>query len=284
MRKVILILATMIGGLYANGQCLDASNVFSFTYENKQYEIVKEEKTWAEAATCAVQRGGKLVEIDDQAEQDTVWTSIINHANVPTNYTSVSNGGGIAYVWIGATDQDTEGDWIWDGDNDNNGNLFWTGEGANGAGNGAVANGAFNNWGGKNAGTPNEPDNFNGSQNYAAIGLEGWPSGTTNLGEPGEWNDIIGTSLIYYVIEHPEDVTGLESQANEAIKLYPNPATDIVRVNGEEIQQIEITDAVGRHVKTVETNSFSVSGLEPGNYTLKIKTLNSDVRKALIVQ
>lgn len=63
---------------------------------DRVYEVVKELKSWSEAAACAVERGGYLVEIDSQADQDTIYGAIIH-------------GAGIAYVWIGASDQHTEG-------------------------------------------------------------------------------------------------------------------------------------------------------------------------------
>ena len=90
-------------------------------------------------------------------------------------------GGGIAYVWIGATDQQTEGTWLWDGNNDNTGGNFWIGQGTNGSGNGAAVGGAFFYWGGTSTGTPNEPDDYANAQDHAAIGLAGWPSGTNLL-------------------------------------------------------------------------------------------------------
>jgi hypothetical protein len=58
-------------------------------------------KTWADAAACAVERGGYLTEISSQAEQDTIYQSIVNGAGVPSYYTTVADGGGIVYIWIG---------------------------------------------------------------------------------------------------------------------------------------------------------------------------------------
>ena len=283
MNRNLLLLVAILANCYAFGQCLDETNVFGFNYENKQYEIVQEQKTWSEAAACAAQRGGQLVQIDDAAEQDTVWSSIVDYANVPNNYVNVNNGGGIAYIWIGATDQSTEGDWIWDGNDDDSGDLFWTGEGANGAGNGAAEAGSFYNWGGKNSGTSNEPDNFNGNQNYAAIGLEGWPSGTTSLGEPGEWNDIIGTAELYYVIEHPEDQTNVKELQRERISVYPNPATHQVIVEVDGLKRLALIDNLGRTVKQSVSATVDVSNLDGGTYTLQVRTTSGAFQRKLMI-
>jgi len=45
-----------------SAQCADQQNVFAFTYNGKAYEIIKENKTWLNAAACAVSRGGYLAE------------------------------------------------------------------------------------------------------------------------------------------------------------------------------------------------------------------------------
>ena len=76
-------------------------------------------KTFSDAAAYAVERGGYLVEINSLEEQNTVFDAIINGAVVSPNYITISNGGGIAYVWIGATDNFAEGTWLWDGDYNN---------------------------------------------------------------------------------------------------------------------------------------------------------------------
>jgi hypothetical protein len=107
-------------------QCANSNNVYIFFDNNTKYEVVKELKTWINAVVCAVERGGFLVEINDVNEQNAVYNGIINGAQVSQSYTAVPNGGNIAYVWIGASDQNVEGTWIWDGNNDNTGTHFWS--------------------------------------------------------------------------------------------------------------------------------------------------------------
>lgn len=190
--------------LSSGQQCANSSNAFSFQYDNRDYEVISEMKSWNQAVACAASQGGKLVEINSQAEQDTVYSAITNGAGISPGYTSVSDGGGIAYVWIGATDRQNEGAWLWDGDADGSGTNFWNGEGSAGSGNGSPVSGRYNNWGGSSSGTPNEPDNFNGIQHGGAIGLAGWPSfNPGGLGQAGEWNDIDTANQLYYVIEYP---------------------------------------------------------------------------------
>ena len=64
--KTLLYTATLLLSFVAKSQCIadSAANVVAFTYEGKVYEIVKETKNWADAAACALERGGTLAEID----------------------------------------------------------------------------------------------------------------------------------------------------------------------------------------------------------------------------
>jgi hypothetical protein len=186
-----------------HSQCVSDENAYVFNFDGKKYEVISELKNWAEAAACAVERGGILAEISSKAEQDTIYSAIVNGAGIPADYTVVTDGGGIAYVWIGATDHHSEGTWIWDGNGDSIGTGFWNGQGAAGAGDGTPVDEMFNNWGGSGTGTPNEPDDYGAGQDGAAIALAKWPAGVAfTLGVASEWNDISSANELYFVIEY----------------------------------------------------------------------------------
>ncbi len=204
-KHLLLIILLFLATKASFSQCANPANIFSFTYNGHSYEIVKEMKNWTTAAACAVERGGYLVQIDNQAEQSEIYSKIVA-AGISSTYTQVDDGGGTAYIWIGATDKFAEGTWKWDGTNSNSGTNFWNGQGLAGAGGGAAVNNAFVNWGGKSTGTINEPDNFVylTDQDAAAIALTEWPYGAPQtywLGIASEWNDIAITNAIYYIIE-----------------------------------------------------------------------------------
>lgn len=143
------------------------------------------------------------MEIGSKAEQNAIWQSI-QQSGISTSYTQVPDGGGIAYIWIGATDKPTEGAWIWNGAGKSGTiPLFWFGNNT-----GLAVAGSYVHWGGTSKGKLNEPDNFTDAtsspkgQNAAAIGLTSWPAGDANpLGISGEWNDIAETNKIYYLVE-----------------------------------------------------------------------------------
>lgn len=204
---MVLICCFTHPSLHAQCSRPSASDIYTFCYQNRTIEIIKVKKKWTDAASCARQWGGELVMIDSQEVQDTVYHSILNGAKISTSYVKVSDGGGVAYVWIGASDYHKEGKWIWDGDNDGKGVNFWNGEGNAGSGNGSAVSGMFINWGGTSKGSPNEPDDYLNNQDAAGIGLDGWPSGSGSYGIAGEWNDINVSNQLYFVVQYIYETT-----------------------------------------------------------------------------
>ncbi len=285
MRRIFALLIASVFYVQSYSQCADSLSIYGFIYNNTYYEVVKELKNWQDAADCAVERGGYLVEINDLNEQIAVYDAIINGAGVSPTYTSVANGGGIAYVWIGATDQAAEGVWLWDGNSDGIGIHFWSGQGDNGAGDGVSEGSSYFNWGGTSTGTPKEPDNYGTGQHHAAIGLAGWPSGTTMLGVAGEWNDIVGTSLLYFIIEI-ESGTGFQQQESVGgINIFPNPATDMLTIEGvSQDAEIELYDAKGLFVAEFQHHVLDISFLSQGVYYIKIIERNTVLFEKVIVK
>ena len=145
-RIAIALLALAIIGRASHAQCASEANVFSFIYNNSRYELIKEEKTWAAAAACAVQRGGYLAHIESAEEQSAIENAIYQ-SEIPLDYKPVADGDGKSYIWIGATDRNAEGVWLWDGDGNGSGRQFFSGQGSAGSGGGSSVGGAYINWG-----------------------------------------------------------------------------------------------------------------------------------------
>lgn len=184
----------------------------TFSYDNHVYQIYSSKKSWTEAASHAKSLGGYLVHIESSVEQSAIWSAI--QSKVATNYTTVMDGGGIAYVWIGATDVSSEGTWLWDGTNSGTGINFWNGQGSAGKGDGSPVSSRYNNWGGtQQYGNPKEPDDYGSNQDAAAIALEPWPKNNGSLGKGGEWNDISISNSLFYVVEY--DISGLPEKSTK---------------------------------------------------------------------
>lgn len=296
MKKIttVLLIAFLLAlSINAKSQCADPANIYTFMYDSRTYEIVKESRTWEGAAACAKDRGGYLVEINDQTEQNAMYEAIIGGAGIPSDYTTVMDGGGIAYIWIGATDKYAEGTWVWDGTDTNNGDIFWTGQGSAGTGGGSVVGGAFVNWGGTWAGTPNEPDDYAG-QDAAAIALAGWPAGTSLLGEASEWNDIDIENGIYYIIEYDQNMgVNEESIERDKLLIYPSPVKDFLHIDlanaNTSIVEISIFNPLGECIQNESYKNnvscqIDLSELINGLYFARILFANgqADTRKILV--
>jgi len=260
---------------------------FNFTLSGKKYKLVKTMKTWVDAAAWAVQDGGYLVEINSSAEQMGIWNAIAA-SGVSTTYTVVNDGGGIAYIWIGATDKNTEGTWIWDGDNDGQGTNFYTGQGAWGNGSGAVVNGLYNSWGGANTGSNNEPDNYANIQDAAGIGLDAWPSaGSGNLA--GEWNDISMFNQLYFIVEYEpvgfNDV--LLKAPNYSFMVQQSSTKEIKIITSSPIQRLEVFDMTGKRVHIaidITVNGLTISNLpSSGVYFIRAYYTDAVIRSKKVL-
>ena len=64
-------------------------------------------------------------------------------------------------------------------------------------------------------------------------------------------------------------ITGVSESGNEEITISPNPANDIVRIDGAKVAEVKVYNVLGQLVKTApNANTFSVSGLPAGLYLL----------------
>lgn len=175
--------------LTCNTSELFANDQAKFTYNNHSYEIFKTARSWQEASVDAHAKGAYLARIDSQAENDEIYSRLNSYINqAEYSSTVASTGGGASYVWIGGNDLAQEGTWRWE---DNNA-QFWSG-----TQNGNSVGGLFNNWG-------YEPDDYQGAQDAAAIALTEWPLGSGHLGQASQWNDLVVTDTLYYIIEKDE--------------------------------------------------------------------------------
>lgn len=157
---------------------------------------------------------GRLVRIDDAAENAFVHGLLV--AVNASLTTTVADGGGARYAWIGADDLSAEGEWRWREE----GEQFWSGNNT-----GSPVGGLYNNWA---IGSPpigsgqSEPDDFGGNQDAAAMALDTYPVGFPPLfgflGQPGQWNDINHANVLPFVVEfaaipEPAAVGGLAAGA-----------------------------------------------------------------------
>ena len=285
----IIVLVLSFGAQFITAQCGTSSTVYAFDYDGRTYEVVKENKSWTDAAACAVMRGGKLAEINNAAENTAIFNALSNDAGITLSSTSTSNGGGASYVWIGGNDITTEGSWIWDGDNKDTSTPFWSGTKA-----GTSVNSLYNNWGETNA--QNEPDNYMPSpsspdQDGLAIALNAWPTAAPSgfgLGTAGQWNDIDASQTLYYIVEHNKTLSH-ETFTPDSIKVYVSKSNELfVDAQNLILESIEIFDVTGAKIITtaatsLKQNKMDISEFNKGVYLVRIITSSGDstIRKIL---
>lgn len=270
MKSTLIIALGLLLSLNVSAQCsLNASNIYSFTANGIQYEIIKENETWATATACAFTRGGFLAEVNSQLEQDSIYYHL-TQASININSTKAPDGGNAAYVWLGGNDASQEGRWEWDGDNSGMKIHFYQGQR-----NGNAINGLYNNWG-------NEPDDFNNNQDGLGLALSSWPFGTAS-----QWNDVNSSNSLYYVVEFPSTSTGLIENKKDLFQIYPNPVTDVININTTQQTKynntIRVIDLQGKIVLEEEINpSIDVSDWRSGNYFVQILEKNEIIFQEII--
>lgn len=257
---------------YVNAQtCAGASDIYSFNYNGHTYEVVKENKSWTDAAACAVARKGYLAEINDAAENAAIFNQLSNNAGITTSNTIPNNGGGAAYVWIGGNDITTEGTWIWDGDNTGTSTQFWSGTAS-----GSAQNSAYTNWGTTSG--QNEPDDYQAGQpgqDGLAIALTNWPYGVA-----GQWNDITHTETIFYLIEHDTVLSNAAPAQIEDSRVFVYNNQLFIEAANTPIASVALYDLTGKKVFTATTEStpkpIDVSQFVRGIYFAEIHALNGN--------
>jgi hypothetical protein len=200
------------------------STVVVLSDRTKSYTPVSTPLTWAEAKEYAEGQGGYLLEINSMGEfayvvyslQSTFSSMTDSEYNEFLSYSWAPDGGNAAYLWLGGSDADIEGEWYWVA----SGEQFWSGDV-----DGFAVNDAFNYWG--KTSLQNEPDNFQGSQNALALALETWPYGAegtiSKLGSAYQWNDLDPSNLLYFIIEKDLDGDGQVG----------NPPASVVEEDGD---------------------------------------------------
>ena len=162
-----------------------------FEHGGHTYQLVTSPTTWhqASAAAEALTLGGNtgyLARIDSASENEAILTAVSTHLS-PEQFaeTIPDDGSEAAFVWLGGSDQDSEGQWVWT----NNGDPFWQGDF-----NGAAVGGRYANWG-------VQPDNAGGAEDALAMGLADWPEPFYDLGDTGQWNDLNAENPLFYLVE-----------------------------------------------------------------------------------
>ena len=204
-----------------------------FEHGAHTYKLVELPATWheanaaAEAMTLAGDTG-YLARIDSAAENQAILEAVSTHLSPAQLANSIPNDGSeAAFVWLGGSDAEREGQWLWT----NNGDLFWQGDF-----NGSPVGGRYTNWG-------IQPDNAGGAENALAMGLADWPKPFYDLGTTGQWNDLEVDNRLVYVVEFDSISEPLRAALNEPVKNGVHSGVGMIRgwaLSGEGVERVEV--------------------------------------------
>jgi len=76
----------------------------------------------------------------------------------------------------------------------------------------------------------------------------------------------------------------VEEVEASTLSVYPNPATDRLYVNAENLQSVEMYDILGHNVMTTTNNVVDLSGFEAGVYFVTVRTENAAKTTKLVVK
>ena len=129
---------------------------------------------------------------------------------------------------------------------------------------------------------------------YNVNGVQSWytfDEQTVVNGDFVKWGDYtIGTEIAAwtYVWETPVQPVSVYSSVNEmaatTMSVYPNPATDRLFVDAENLQRVEMYDILGHNVLTTTNNVVDLSGLEAGVYFVTVRTEGATKTTKLVVK
>ena len=204
-----------------------------FEHGGHTYKLVEVPATWHEATAAAKAMTlagdpGYLARIDSAAENQAILEAVSTHLSPAQLANSVPNDGSeAAFVWLGGSDAEREGQWTWT----NNGDPFWQGDF-----NGSPVGGRYTNWG-------IQPENAGGAENALAMGLADWPEPFYDLGATGQWNDLEAGNKLVYVIEFDAVVEPLRASLDQPANQGVYTGVGMIRgwaLSEEGVERIEV--------------------------------------------
>ena len=181
----------------------------TWTFQGSTYELHKTPKSLNAAAQAAAIDGRYLAEINSEEENNAIFQQVSSLISTEEFASTTSqDGGGAAYVWIGGSDQDSEGNWQWINSRQ-------------------TISLSRSEWGSGERGSEPDGGTF---QNGLGLGLENWPRGSssgTGFGDAGSWNDINISSELFYVTEQIIPLEAAPIEEIDIISLDPDIPEDI---------------------------------------------------------
>lgn len=111
------------------------------------------------------------------------------------------------------------------------------------------------------------------SNGWVSLGAFPFDQGNTGNVRLGDGAGVAGQSIAFDAVkwEKVTGTTGIKSIAASTVKLYPNPALDLVNIEGKDLTKVVMTDMLGRKVLDVPyTKTLDISSLSKGVYQVSV--------------
>ena len=121
--------------------------------------------------------------------------------------------------------------------------------------------------------------------------------GTSSLAQTYTFNDVNNKSALYYRLKINDNngtysysnIIKISKDSKATISLYPNPSRNIVSITGDKMEQITVTDIIGKIVlqKSIASSNnttLNVAGLSKGIYSVNVKNVFGTQSTKLIVE
>jgi len=86
-------------------------------------------------------------------------------------------------------------------------------------------------------------------------------------------------------VELPEGY-GIDENSNISVSIFPNPATNFVNINCENIKNIQIFSADGKMIKNISTQNddfqIDMSDMPSGEYFFMIETKEGTITRKVV--
>jgi hypothetical protein len=112
-------------------------------------------------------------------------------------------------------------------------------------------------------------------------GMDTWSTVTINFVAPnnGTFITLSGSSTGWTDLDNfifsSETLSMSTFDLAESIRVYPNPANNMVSINTE-VKKVTITDVTGKQVMTTTQNKFNIVALNNGVYFVQVEDLNGN--------
>lgn len=103
-----------------------------------------------------------------------------------------------------------------------------------------------------------------------------------------EITDVFTVSSMSFTLNITMDPVGVASVSQDLVNVYPVPATQVVNIEGDDVQFIKLYSIVGELIKDIPVTEdkvqLPVSNLNPGTYFMNIMTEEGNCMKKIVVK